>query len=97
NFHSIYVTLLAESGVFALVLGMVLFFWPMGRSRRYLPLLAAFAAFNVFYQLLTEPIFWFGLAAAWSGLCVPEQGESPPPASGPAPAAGPAYLAEATA
>jgi hypothetical protein len=71
NFHSIYVTLLAESGVFALCLGLMLFFRPLGFARRWMPLLVALGVFNVFYQLLLEPVFWFVLAAAWTGLCEP--------------------------
>jgi hypothetical protein len=86
NFHSVYVTLLAESGIFALALGLFLFFWPMTRSRRYAPLLAALAAFNMFYQLLTEPIFWFALAAAWSRLC---EDDEPPAAVAATPRAPP--------
>jgi hypothetical protein len=71
NFHSIYVTLLAESGVVSLCLGLMLLFRPVGFARRWAPLLVALGVFNVFYQLLVEPVFWFVLAAAWTGLCEP--------------------------
>ena len=71
NFHSFYITLLVECGAPALVLGVILLAFPALRSRTYRPLLVGLAAFNVFYQLNTEPLFWFVVAAAWMGLAVP--------------------------
>lgn len=70
NFHSLYVTLLVECGAPALLVGVLLMALPALRSRTYRPLLAGFAAFNVFYQTITEPIFWFVIAAAWIGVGV---------------------------
>lgn len=79
NFHSLYVTFLAESGIFALALCLVLFAVPMVRGSRFLPLVLGLAAFNLFYQSHTEPAFWLVLALAWidpgaSGLRSPDAG-----------------------
>ena len=65
NFHSLYVTMLAESGVLALILSLILLGYPLGLSGGWRPLIAGFVAFNVFYQTLAEPLFWFALAMAW--------------------------------
>jgi hypothetical protein len=66
NFHSLYVTLLAESGVFALVLGVWLLGYPfLLRWGPFLPLVAGFMVYNVFYQSTTEPAFWLILALSW--------------------------------
>lgn len=65
NFHSLYVTLLAESGVFALGVGLVLLFTPLVLGGPFAPLLAGFLAFSVFYQANAEPTFWLILALAW--------------------------------
>ncbi len=68
NYHSLYVSLLAETGVFSLVLGLVLLGLPFFRSARYRPIIAGLIAFSVFYQTTLEPVFWFVLAAAWLEL-----------------------------
>lgn len=65
NFHSLYVTMLAESGVFALILSLVLLGYPLGLPGAWRPLIWGFVAFNIFYQTLAEPLFWFALAMAW--------------------------------
>ena len=65
NFHSLYVTMLAEAGVFALIFSLVLLGYPLGRLGVWRPLIAGFVAFNIFYQTLAEPLFWFALAMAW--------------------------------
>jgi len=65
NFHSLYVTMLAESGVLALILSLVLIGYPLGPPGDWRALIAGFVAFNIFYQTLAEPLFWFALAMAW--------------------------------
>ena len=65
NFHSLYVSLFAESGLFALLLILALLGWPLLRGGRYRPLIAGAAMFNLFYQTSTEPAFWCLLALAW--------------------------------
>lgn len=66
NFHSIYVSLLAESGIVAFLCIVVLIGWPLARGGPWRPLVAAAAVFNVFYQTSTEPAFWLVLVLAWS-------------------------------
>lgn len=66
NFHSLYITLLAEAGVFALVLGLVLLLYPfVVTAGPMLPLMAGFLAYNVFYQTTSEPAFWLVVCLAW--------------------------------
>jgi hypothetical protein len=65
NFHSLYGTVFAELGVVALVIVLVMLGGPLGRATRWRPAIAAFVAFNVFYQSTTIPAFWFVLALAW--------------------------------
>ena len=86
NFHSYYITLLVECGAPVLLLGVLLMAIPALRSRTYRPLMAGFAAFNIFYQLITEPLFWFAIAMAWIGLAaLADRGTPPPPQRTPAP------------
>lgn len=68
NFHSFYISLLAESGILALFLGLLLVLYPAVRAGPYQALIVGFVLFNVFYQATVEPAFWFILAAAWIGL-----------------------------
>ena len=75
NFHSLYVTMLAESGVFALILSLVLLGYPLGLPGAWRALIAGVFAFNVFYQTLAEPLFWFALAMAWLTVQQPERQE----------------------
>lgn len=65
NFHSLYVTMFAEAGVFALLLTLVLMGVPLVRGGPWRALIVGSFAFNVFYQTTTEPVFWFLLALAW--------------------------------
>jgi hypothetical protein len=65
NFHSIYISFLAETGVFSLILFGILGFYPMRFSRGYTPLLLGLGTFNLFYQLTFEPVFWFALLLSW--------------------------------
>jgi hypothetical protein len=76
NFHSLYVTMLAESGVFALILSLVLLGYPLGLLGAWRPLIAGFVAFNIFYQTLAEPLFWFALAMAWLTVRHSDRSES---------------------
>jgi hypothetical protein len=68
NFHSLYITLLAESGIFALLFGLVLLLYPLLRLSVYAPLVAGIAFFSLFYQAIVDPLFWFVLAVAWMDL-----------------------------
>src|SRR5262249_30053590 len=57
NFHSLYVTMLAESGILAFVLTLILIFTPLVGGGPWRPLIAGAAVFNVFYQTPVEPAF----------------------------------------
>ena len=65
NFHSAYVTLLAECGVFALLLFLLILAYPLARPGPFTPMVAALAAFNVFYQTVSGPILWLVFSLAW--------------------------------
>jgi len=72
NFHSLYVTMLAESGIMALLLVLGLMSRALWSPPAWCALIAGAWAFNVFYQTTTEPLFWFLLAAAWLALPIDE-------------------------
>ncbi|MHB8837462.1 MAG: hypothetical protein ACYC7F_00725 [Gemmatimonadaceae bacterium] len=65
NFHSLYGTAFAETGVISLVALLFLLLGPLFRKTRYQPLVAGFIVFNLFYQATTVPAFWLLLALAW--------------------------------
>jgi hypothetical protein len=65
NFHSLYLTMFAESGTLALIALLAMIGVPLVRGGSYRPLVAGMAAFNVFYQATTDPAFWTILALAW--------------------------------
>lgn len=65
NFHSLYGTVFAEAGVIALLAVLALLFVPLMRDTPWRPVVAAFIVFNLFYQVITDPVFWFLLALAW--------------------------------
>jgi hypothetical protein len=77
NFHSYYITLLVECGALALILGVLLMALPALRSPTYRPMMAGFAAFNIFYQVNTEALFWFVIALAWMGLSAGVRHDAP--------------------
>ena len=68
NFHSLFVTMFAESGILAMLLMLALTLAPLTWAGPWRALVAGSVAFNLFYQTTTEPSFWFILAAAWIGL-----------------------------
>lgn len=65
NFHSMYVTLLVEAGVAALVPALALLLYPLLRAGAFWPLVAGLMAFNIFYQAHSEAMFWLVVALAW--------------------------------
>ncbi|HVZ50019.1 MAG TPA: O-antigen ligase family protein, partial [Gemmatimonadaceae bacterium] len=65
NFHSLYVTMLAECGIVALLAVVVLLGWPLVEGGALRPLVAGAAVLNVFYQVNADPTFWLVLALAW--------------------------------
>jgi hypothetical protein len=66
NFHDVYVTVLAELGLPAFLLFMMLLGYPMIGRKGATSVVAAIAIFNVFLQSYLEPIFWLALALVWS-------------------------------
>jgi hypothetical protein len=71
SFHSLYVTIFAESGVVALLCVLLMFGVPMVRGGPYRALVTGAAVFNLFYQAHTDPAFWVILALAWLTLASP--------------------------
>lgn len=67
NFHSLFLTLLVEGGVFALGLGLWLFVQAFRTGEGVRPLLAGLVAFNLFQQTHAEPLLWLCLMMAWVG------------------------------
>jgi hypothetical protein len=68
NFHSLFVTLLAESGIIAAALCVILIAYPLAIGGIYRPMIAGLLVFNLFQQMQTEPIFWLLLLFAWTGV-----------------------------
>jgi len=65
NFHDIYVSVLTECGIVGLATLVILLTWPLRWNTGWVPLLAAFVIFNVFYLSTAEPYFWFSIALVW--------------------------------
>jgi hypothetical protein len=68
NFHSIYIGIFAESGVFALLTLLMLIGIPLARGGEYRALAASVATFGIFYGALSEPAFWLAITLAWTSL-----------------------------
>ena len=66
NFHSLYVTTLAEMGFPAFVVLIFLLGYPIIGRKGVIPCLAAIMVFNVSYESHTEPMLWLMLALLWS-------------------------------
>lgn len=66
NFHSLFVSVLTETGFPGLLVLCLLMFTPLWIRRGALPLLLAAAIFNVPYQAGLDPIFWLMLVYCWS-------------------------------
>jgi hypothetical protein len=66
NFHSLYVSLLAELGLPAFLLFMIILGYPVIGREGAASFIAAIAVFNVALQSYMEPIFWVALALVWS-------------------------------
>lgn len=70
NFHSLFVTLFAEAGLPAALLGLWLFGHVLLKAGPLWPLVAALLAFNLFQQAHADPVFWLILLMAWLGVGV---------------------------
>lgn len=68
NFHSIYMSFLAESGLISLMLFLLLLFYPFAAKSRHSALIVLIAMFGIFYQVHLSPIFWWALILVWKGI-----------------------------
>ena len=66
NFHSLYVTALAEMGFPAFLILMFILTYPIFDRKGTLACVAAVMTFNISYQAIMEPAFWLILALLWS-------------------------------
>jgi hypothetical protein len=66
NFHCLYVTALAELGLPAFLVLLVLLGYPLIGRRGAASCIAAIIVYNIPYQSHMEPVFWFVLAIVWS-------------------------------
>lgn len=66
NFHSLYVTALAEMGLPAFLVLIFILAYPLIARTRAIPCIAAIMVFNISYQAHTDPFFWLMLAIVWS-------------------------------
>lgn len=66
NFHSLYVTTLAEMGLPAFFALLFLLAFPIFGRRGATRCVVAIVVFNLAYQTETEPMFWLMLALLWS-------------------------------
>ena len=64
NFHSQYISVFAENGFLSLI-SFIIFsvLFPLLSSRKniFLPILIGLFFFNIFYQLSSEPLYWFAI------------------------------------
>lgn len=68
NFHSLYITILAESGVLSLMVFLMLLVTPMFLSRPFFSIMLSLIIFNVSYLLLLDPVFWVLIVWSWVNL-----------------------------
>lgn len=66
NFHSLYVTALAEMGLPTFLVLMFILAYPLIGRRRAISCTMAIMVFNISYQAHTDPFFWLMLAIVWS-------------------------------
>jgi hypothetical protein len=65
NFHSTWVTLWAESGVFSMLIALALLLAPLRRAGPLTGLLLGLVFYNAFYNAHVEPMLWVTLALVW--------------------------------
>ena len=65
NFHSLFVTIFAEAGIFAAVWSIGIFVVAFRRGPLFRPVTGALVVFNLFQQSHTEPVMWLILCLAW--------------------------------
>ena len=65
NFHTLYLQLWVESGVFPLLVFLVLLALSWRRAGALRGVILGFVIYNVFYQGLAQPVLWLALALVW--------------------------------
>jgi hypothetical protein len=65
NFHSTWVTLWAESGIFSMLIAFALLLLPLPRAGPLAGLLLGLVFYNAFYNGHLEPMLWVTLALVW--------------------------------
>ena len=71
NFHSQYISVFAENGFLSLIsfiIFSVLFPLLSNRKNIFLPILIGLFFFNIFYQLSSEPLYWFAILLYYKKL-----------------------------
>ena len=75
NFHSMFVTLFAEAGAGAALLGLWIFAQAIARAGAYRPLVLAMLAYNLFQQAHTDHVLWLTILLAWTGIALATGGD----------------------
>tara|TARA_A100000164_G_scaffold189897_1_gene168575 strand:- start:2038 stop:3291 length:1254 start_codon:yes stop_codon:yes gene_type:complete len=71
NFHSQYISIFAENGFFSLISFIVfsILFPLLSKNKNvFLPILIGLFFFNIFYQLSSEPLYWFAVLLYYKKL-----------------------------
>ncbi len=79
NYHSLYVQLWAESGIFALLLLVAILAGSLRRAGPLTGMVCAMAVYNIFYEGLAQPALWFVVALVWLAPRLAERGARPRP------------------
>jgi hypothetical protein len=81
NFHSTWLTLWVESGIFAALVALALLALPLRQRSPLSGLLAGMILYNAFYNGLSEPLLWVALALVWIAPQVLERRDDSQPVS----------------
>jgi hypothetical protein len=73
NFHSLYISMFAEVGVFALLLIGAIVLTPVFMGGPWRSLAGGAAIFNIFYQTTADPVFWLVITMGWLTMTVRER------------------------
>ena len=68
NFHSLYLTLIVESGFFSLIAILIFLAYPIIFKVSLRPILIGVVVFNIFYQSILDPVFWFIYLFGWMSI-----------------------------
>lgn len=68
NFHSLYISFLAESGLISFVLMIIILFFPVLTRTKHVALVFLNAIFGIFYQIYLSPAFWLTIGLIWGAF-----------------------------